>query len=75
MDKTTKQISYAYSSSINAERFGFGKTGCYCVELIRHNPGMQPPVSLAGFATWAGAWHYAKRLWFEFDRMSMPQPK
>ena len=28
----TKQISYAYPSSIKAERYGYGENGCFVVE-------------------------------------------
>lgn len=44
----TKSVSYSYSSSPNAARFGFPATGCYTLETIE---GCNPPVAISGHAS------------------------
>jgi len=47
---THKIVEYSYSTSTNAERFGFYKTGCYTVTLTDPT-GVRPPVALSAYAT------------------------
>lgn len=56
---TFKSVDYAYPTSPSASKFGFGKTGCYCVELSKDQ---QPPKAIAGYATRQEALAHAKRL-------------
>ena len=36
----TKTVEYSYPTSPNAEKFGFGETGCWTVEILE--PGKYP---------------------------------
>lgn len=63
----TKAVSYAYPSSNDAERFGFGKTGCYVVGLGPADHS-KPHSSVAGYATKAEAFEAADKMPEPFDR-------
>jgi hypothetical protein len=56
---TTKSVSYAYPASPDATRFGFGKTGCYCVELHK---GEEAPEAIQAFDCREKAEAYADAL-------------
>lgn len=58
-----KTVEYSYPTSPNATKFGFGKTGCYCVKTIKEN---NPGVAVAAFATEQEAKKHAEALPFEW---------
>ena len=64
---TTKRVDYSYPTSTNATRFGFGKTGCYTVETVKHP---QPPKAVAGFSTLDEARAHAETLPCPWDRLT-----
>lgn len=67
----TKQISYAYPSSPDAQQFGFTKTGCYTVGIQKDS---EPATTTKAFQTYAEASAYADTLPGAFNRWSMPEP-
>ena len=54
---TVKSVEYSYPSSPNAEKFGFGNTGCYTVETADSVHGI--PISHKAFANRRNAVQYA----------------
>lgn len=49
---TSKMVDYAYPTSINAIRFGFGNVGCWVVaKHFRHETEFFAPIALSGHAT------------------------
>ncbi len=74
--KTTsqfKEVSYSYPSSCNAERTGFGKTGCFTVSVERHATGSTAHVYtvVSGHATRDEAFDAADKLPQEYGRFSL----
>ncbi len=69
-----KQVSFSYPTSINSDKFGFHKTGCYVVQLVK---GIMPPKAIAGFETREQAIAFAAALpnrWSNlFLKMSIPR--
>ena len=51
-----KQINWSYPSSTNAEKFGFGREGCFTFETSKDG---KPPVAHAGFSTLEKAKEFA----------------
>lgn len=66
-----KQVAYSYPSSPNAEKFGFGKTGCYTVSLVALSPVRKPPVSVIGLASLESAKAYANTMPEPWDKYSL----
>ena len=61
--KSTKSVGYAYPTSPNAEKFGFGSAGCYCVMITEIKGGaMKPPKAVAAYRTKAEALVHAEML-------------
>ena len=58
-------IAYAYPTSINAEKLGFGETGCFAVELA---VDCNPPTAYMGFITLPEARAAADELKYEYSR-------
>jgi hypothetical protein len=54
-----KTIGYAYAASPYASRHGFGKTGCYCVEVYDSMDSTIGYVMIGAFATKEDAIAYA----------------
>ncbi|MGZ8432796.1 MAG: hypothetical protein ACXWYM_00430 [Candidatus Binatia bacterium] len=52
-----KSVAWAYPSSTNATKYGFGKTGCYVVEVTTYKDGqfLSQKVVGGGFMTLADA--------------------
>lgn len=68
---TKKRVEWSYATSINAERFGFGQSGCFTVATVKYTPTMRPPKPLAGFATLNEARAYAESLPQQWDNLTM----
>lgn len=64
----TKAVAYAYPTSPDAVRFGFGNTGCYTVEMHQLNHAPKP---VAAYATEAEARSHCERLPMEYSRHSL----
>ena len=54
-----KTVEWSYPSSSNAQKFGFGKSGCYTVETAC---GCEPPEAIAGFKTLEEAKEFADKM-------------
>jgi hypothetical protein len=63
----SKRIEYAYASSPSAVRFGFGKRGCYTVEIV---DGIKPPQVICGYNTLVEARAAAERLSEPWDKLT-----
>jgi hypothetical protein len=62
----TKRIEYSYPTSPNAERYGYGRIGCYTIAII-HTP-MAIPVTVDAYPTYEEAKACA-------DKLAMPYNK
>lgn len=67
----TKTISYAYPTSPNAVRFGFGKMGCFYVAKIERTKNGFTEYAPKGFASYAEAFAFAETLPDEYDFYSV----
>ena len=65
----TKRCEYAYPTSPNAVQFGFGKTGCYTVQLVKRSE-LKPAKAIAAFATLDAAHKYADLMPQPWDRLT-----
>jgi len=54
--KKTKSVEWAYPTSPAAERFHFGRTGCWIVNVAEY---LKPPKAIAGFADKDAAMNFA----------------
>lgn len=64
-----KKIEWSYPSSPNAKKLGFGKHGCFSVQLAK--PGGYKGKALRGFMTLAEAEEYAVTLPNDWSPLSL----
>lgn len=68
----TKRVEWAYPTSTNAVKFGFGKVGCWVVQTIERSGSwfVWPPKALKGFASKDDARAHGETLSCEWDRLA-----
>ena len=62
-----KRVEWSYPTSDNAERLGFGKTGCYSVEVGEEN---KPFRAIIGFASLVEARFAAEAMPMPWSRLT-----